>query len=258
MFSSLETSSDLTSNLLKIFVVILTIVLIIVAIFYGCLLFLNIDIIKIIQDFFAQKRRIAVTTTNDASTNPVLPATTNDASANPVLPATTKDASSNPILPATSSKDEVFHIPGNTYTYSDADAVCSAYGSKLAGYQELESAYNKGADWCSYGWSDNQMAFFPTQQASWDKLQKIKGHENDCGRPGINGGYIDSPGVKFGVNCYGHKPKITPQEATVMKTETLYPKSQKEHDFNKSVDYWRKKIDSILVAPFNKQVWALY
>jgi hypothetical protein len=31
------------------------------------------------------------------------------------------------------------------------------------------------------------MALFPTQKETWDKLQKIKGHEHDCGRPGING-----------------------------------------------------------------------
>ena len=34
------------------------------------------------------------------------------------------------------------------------------------------------------------MALFPTQYKSWKKLQKQKGRENDCGRPGINGGYI--------------------------------------------------------------------
>jgi hypothetical protein len=39
-------------------------------------------------------------------------------------------------------------------------------------------------------------------------LQKIKGHEHDCGRPGVNGGYIANPLVKFGVNCYGNKRKI--------------------------------------------------
>ena len=49
----------------------------------------------------------------------------------------------------------------------------------------------------------NQLALFPTQYGKWERLQKIKGHENDCGRPGINGGYIDNPNVKFGINCYG-------------------------------------------------------
>jgi hypothetical protein len=34
------------------------------------------------------------------------------------------------------------------------------------------------------------MALYPTQYNTWKELQKIKGHENDCGRPGINGGYM--------------------------------------------------------------------
>ena len=54
----------------------------------------------------------------------------------------------------------------------------------------MEDAYEDGADWCSYGWSEDQMAFFPTQKEKWKKLQKIEGHKHDCGRPGINGGYI--------------------------------------------------------------------
>ena len=41
------------------------------------------------------------------------------------------------------------------------------------------------------------------------KLQKRKGHKHDCGRPGINGGYIGNTNIKYGVNCYGYKPKIT-------------------------------------------------
>ena len=35
-----------------------------------------------------------------------------------------------PIAPA--STPEVFHVPGNKYTYENAKAVCSAYGSRLA------------------------------------------------------------------------------------------------------------------------------
>ena len=48
-------------------------------------------------------------------------------------------------------KSEVFHIPGNTLVYKDAKALCDAYGARLATYDEIEDAYNKGAEWCSYG-----------------------------------------------------------------------------------------------------------
>ena len=51
-----------------------------------------------------------------------------------------------------------------------------------------------------------------SQKNTYDKLKNKKGHGNDCGRPGINGGFIKNQNVRFGVNCYGYKPEITPQE----------------------------------------------
>ena len=68
---------------------------------------------------------------------------------------------------------------------------------KLASIKNMQESHHSGGEWCSYGWSDNQMALFPTQDATYKKLQTIPGHENDCGRPGINGGYIENPNVRF-------------------------------------------------------------
>lgn len=152
---------------------------------------------------------------------------------------------------------EVFHIPGNKYSYEDAKALCLSYGGRLATYQEISDAYDKGADWCGYGWSDGQMALFPTQQWKWENLQSIDGHEHDCGRPGINGGFIENPNVRFGVNCYGYKPDITPEEATQMENATLYQKTNNELEFEKRVDFWRTKIPDILLAPFNHNTWSI-
>lgn len=152
---------------------------------------------------------------------------------------------------------EVFYIPGNKYSYEDAKAVCLSYGGRLATYQEISDAYDKGADWCGYGWSEGQMALFPTQTLKWQNLQAIDGHENDCGRPGINGGYIENPNVRFGVNCFGYKPDITPEEGVSMENATLYQKTNKELDFEKRVDYWRSKIPEILLAPFNHDTWSI-
>ena len=36
-----------------------------------------------------------------------------------------------------------------------------------------------------------------------EKNKKKIGHENDCGRPGVNGGYIANTNAKYGVNCFG-------------------------------------------------------
>jgi hypothetical protein len=117
------------------------------------------------------------------------------------------DASGNTIS-TVSKKEEVFHIGDNLYTYSDAAAVCKSLDSRLATYEELEQAYSNGGEWCSYGWSDNQMALFPTQKKTWNLLQKNPATKHSCGRPGINGGFIRNANTKYGVNCYGvREPK---------------------------------------------------
>jgi hypothetical protein len=151
---------------------------------------------------------------------------------------------------------QVFNVPGNEYTYEDAKEVCKAFDARLASYDEIEKAYSNGGEWCNYGWSANQMALFPTQKKTWDRLQKIKGHENDCGRPGINGGFIANPDVRFGINCYGFKPQITAAEADDMKTASIFPKTLKDIKRQERVAYWQTKLSDILVSPFNNDVWS--
>lgn len=155
------------------------------------------------------------------------------------------------------STDEVYHIRGNNYTYDDAKAVCSAFDGKLATYEQMEKAYEKGADWCEYGWSDNQMAYFPTQLSKWKQLQKEKGKENYCGRPGINGGYIANKYVKFGVNCFGKKPKMNKNEYDLMTNTPNIPKTKEEIDFENNVKKWKEKINDLLVSPFNNKRWNM-
>jgi hypothetical protein len=160
-------------------------------------------------------------------------------------------------VPQLKIKKEVFNIPSNNYTYDDSKAICQAYGGKLASYNQVEESYNKGAEWCNYGWSDGQMVLFPTQQKTWDKLQTIEGHENDCGRPGVNGGKIANPNAKFGVNCYGFKPIITSAEQDNMKNTPVYPVSMKDMELQKKLDYWKKRVPEILLSPFNKNSWSI-
>ena len=148
-------------------------------------------------------------------------------------------------------KKEVFYLKDNEYTYEEAKAVCKAHGAKLASYQDIESAYKSGAEWGQYGWSDGQNAYFPTQQSTYDKMQKTPGHENDRGRPGVNGGFIDNPNVQFGVNCYGKKPKINTESATYMADIQPFPKTKEEKKFDKQVEFWKKRTPDMIIAPFN-------
>ena len=155
-------------------------------------------------------------------------------------------------------KKQVFNIPGNEYTYDQANSLCKAYESRLATYDEIEDSYNNGAEWCNYGWSENQLALFPTQKSTYNNLQTIKGHENDCGRSGVNGGFIDNPNIKYGVNCYGYKPKITPEESDLMSSTTPYPQNKKDIEFQNNIDYWKNKLNEILVSPFNYKNWSRF
>ncbi len=152
-----------------------------------------------------------------------------------------------------SGTGEVFHIPKNVYKYREAEDVCKLLDSRLATYDEVERAYQNGGSWCSYGWSADQMALFPTQKEIYNELKKIPGHEHDCGRPGINGGYIKNADMEFGVNCYGKKPYITTKDKSYIKQHSYTAAVNKLNE--KKEKEKQKRIDNILVAPFNKHKW---
>jgi hypothetical protein len=65
-----------------------------------------------------------------------------------------------------------------------------------------------------------------------------------------------NPALKFGVNCYGKKPAIKPEEADLMKDTTPYPITMEDINFQNKVDYWKDKVNDILVAPFNYKNWS--
>lgn len=145
--------------------------------------------------------------------------------------------------------NEVFHISNNKHTYEEARKICSKYKSRLATYNEIENAYNNGANWCSYGWSEDQLALFPTQKEVYDNLKTITGHENDCGRQGVNGGFIDNPYVKFGVNCYGEKPEETQQDKEYMERLKLsYSPAVDDSTINEDAKNY-------IISPFNREKW---
>jgi len=158
-------------------------------------------------------------------------------------------------------KEEVFNVSNNLYNYEDAKAVCRAMGSRLATYDEIEASYMGGAEWTSYGWSEGQYAYFPTQKETWTRLQELKGHEHDLGRPGVNGGYFANPNVRLGVNCYGVRPQITDADQALMnaKKNRVVPKTQEERDLDMKVDFWKANKDKLLVlSSFNNDKWSKY
>lgn len=149
--------------------------------------------------------------------------------------------------PLDSIREEVFYVANNIFSYDQAPAVCAAYGGRLASYDEIEAAYNAGGEWCGYGWSQGGLALFPTQEETWNALQREVSEEKrkSCGRPGINGGYFD-PAMKFGVNCYGVKPSKPAHQ----------PQSATSKEFSRAVNEFKDKLRTFIVAPFDKGQWS--
>ena len=228
IFSSLGNNDDGSGSTFKVFIeTILWLLFIFLLLINGVSYIFGIDIIKTLKSLFGYYDELYISPEDD------------------------------PIVPRIMLKNQVFHLPDNKYTFEDSKAICKAYDARLATHEEMDDAYKKGADWCTYGWSHDQMALYPTQKAKWEKLQTLKGHEQDCGRPGLNGGYINDGEIKYGVNCYGAKPSITPEEVDKMRRKPFYNKKMKELDFDKKVKFWRSNLSQIEMAPFNHNNWSM-
>ena len=171
----------------------------------------------------------------------------------------TADEAKDPVKPV--AKKEVFNVSNNHFNYREAQAVCKAYDARLATYDEIEDSYKDGGEWCNYGWSADQMAFFPTQKGTWEKLQQSDPRlKNRCGRPGVNGGHIPNPRMKFGANCYGVKPAASALELAQMKTslESNVPKTPEENLLDKKAEYYRQNADKLKLNSFNRSKWSYY
>lgn len=214
----------------KLLEIIMWGILIFLVVLNGSNYMFNIDIMTMIKNLFSSKPEIDIM----IDTKNIIPE----------IPHITKD------------KKQVFHISNNKYNYKDSKAICSAYGGRLATLDELNKAYNDGASWCSYGWSDKQMILYPTQQKTLDKLKNIKGYENACGRKGVNGGYVEDAEKKYGVNCYGEKPAMTGLDLDYLDRVTLYPKTKEENEMESHIEYWKSKMPELRMAPFNDDSWS--
>ena len=144
---------------------------------------------------------------------------------------------------------EVFNIRDNMFTFEEAKAVCKAHNSELATLDQMISAYKRGANWCSYGWSDGQLALYPTQTDFWNRLQNDPHKKNECGKPGVNGGYFENPNYRFGANCYGVKPKPKSNEIEKERDYRMDPMQIK-------VDEYKEQINDIRISPFSNDDWS--
>lgn len=150
--------------------------------------------------------------------------------------------------------NEVFQVGNGNLTYIEARGACQAQGAKLASYSQIEDAYKNGGEWCSYGWSEGQLALFPTQKETYEKLQEgCSGDQNACGRPGINGGYIANPNVRFAANCYGEKPKPTKEEEREVRNKIVSPQ---DSEANRIAQLYKSADKQFKIRPFAPGEWS--
>jgi hypothetical protein len=158
------------------------------------------------------------------------------------------------ILPFGSN--QVFNISTNDYSYYDAEPLCKALGAELATYDQVKTAWENGADWCNYGWSKGQVAVYPTQKSTWEKVQSGPEDQRDaCGRPGVNGGYFDNPEMRFGVNCYGSKPEQSTNDERVLMNNGSIPRTAEALKIDKQINEYKAMADKVGVLPFNNDKW---
>jgi len=86
---------------------------------------------------------------------------------------------------------QIFHVYNNVYTYKEAQEECAKRASQLADPSQLQNAYTKGADWCSWGWASDGNAYLPNKSTTCNKEIGL-----------LNGKNID-PFLRMGTNCYG-------------------------------------------------------
>ena len=154
-------------------------------------------------------------------------------------------------------RGEVFNVSRNIYTYEDALPVCKALGAELATFEQVQEAHKQGADWCNYGWVKGQMAVYPTQKETWEKLQHgSEQYKGACGKPGINGGHFDNPDLRFGVNCYGIRPDKKATDELLSENGAALPATPEEIDFDRKVQKFRDQLDTMVVLPWNKAKWS--
>jgi hypothetical protein len=116
-----------------------------------------------------------------------------------------KTASLTAATGAAEEEREVFLIY-NKYNYQEATDVCKVlFNGRLATKKDLDDAFKKGANWCSWGWLEGQAVGFPVQKDYWTKTNGAS--KGFCGpTAGLN--IIESmdPLKKYYVTCYGLKP----------------------------------------------------
>ncbi|MEI8254955.1 MAG: hypothetical protein WCJ30_04710, partial [Deltaproteobacteria bacterium] len=99
---------------------------------------------------------------------------------------------------------------------------------------------------------------YPTQQSTFDSLQT--GTSDDerlaCGTVGVNGGFMDDPALRFGVNCYGDKPVESEHDLKNMLQNRIPPLTPDVLEQTKKELKYKSEQGQIGILPYRKGAWS--
>jgi hypothetical protein len=113
---------------------------------------------------------------------------------------------SNPRFTTASAKPEVFNVGEYKYTQPEAYEVCASLGASLATAEQVQEAYNNGAEWCAWGHTTTD-PMYPMQRVR-QGCAEGKGMIRifNFNANNITDSWLKSGGGKLAATCYGIKP----------------------------------------------------
>ena len=148
------------------------------------------------------------------------------------------------------NKKEVYLVKSNMFGKNVANTVCKAlFNGEIATKSQIEEAGNHGANWCNYGWANDNNAYYP--------LNQDIDNSTCTGKKGLNGGVIpNSDNYKLGINCFGVKP----DESKYGSLEQIYNMDMFNELERETLDKYKKKLNDgdIKLEAYNPNQWSKY
>lgn len=148
------------------------------------------------------------------------------------------------------NQKEVYLVKSNIFGKTVANTVCKAlFNGEIATKSQIEEASKEGANWCNYGWANDNNAYYP--------LNQDIDNSTCTGKKGLNGGNIpNSDNFKLGINCFGVKP----DESKYGSLEQIYNMDMFNELERETLEKYKKKLNigEIKLEAYNPNQWSKY
>ena len=150
----------------------------------------------------------------------------------------------------TEKEKEVYLVKSNIFGKNDANKVCKAlFNGDVATKSQIEIASNEGANWCNYGWANDNNGYYPLSEDTENSVCS--------GKKGLNGGnFANSDNLKLGINCFG----IKPEEKMYSSLDTIFNMDMFNEYERESLEKYKKNLNKgeIKLEPYNPNQWSKY